>query len=151
MKFQKALQNSSEISGGLYDPSHEHDSCGVGFLVNINGKKSHKLVKQSLEVAINLLHRGACGCEVNTGDGAGMLLQLPHRFFQSEVEKIGIVLPDPGAYGVGMVFLPRNEEDRGKIEALFESIAAEEGQQVLGWRDVPTDDSHPTLSNESFL
>ena len=142
MKFQKAFQDRSEISGGLYDPSHEHDSCGVGFLVNINGKKSHKLVKQSLEVVINLLHRGACGCEVNTGDGAGMLLQLPHRFFQSEVKNLGIVLPDPGAYGVGMVFLPRNDEERGTIEELFEEISAEEGQRVLGWRDVPTDDSH---------
>jgi len=142
MKFQKALPNRSGISGGLYDPSHEHDSCGVGFLVNINGQKSHKLVKQSLEVAINLLHRGACGCEVNTGDGAGVLLQLPHRFFQAEVEKLGIALPDSGAYGVGMVFLPRNKEERGEIEELFEGIASEEGQRILGWRDVPTDDSH---------
>ena len=90
---------------GLYDPRHEHDSCGVGFVVNIKGRKSHQLVRQAFEVVINLLHRGACGCETNTGDGAGMLIQLPHKFFLREAGRAGIDLPDPGAYGVGMVFL----------------------------------------------
>ena len=80
-------------SRGLYDPAHEHDSCGVGFIVNIKGEKSHTLVKQALEIVINLLHRGACGCEVNTGDGAGLLIQLPHRFFQTEADRLGIALP----------------------------------------------------------
>ena len=126
---------------GLYDPSHEHDSCGVGFVVNIKGKKSHVIVEQALEVVINLLHRGACGCEVNSGDGAGMLLQLPDRFFQFEADRLGIVLPESGAYGVGMVFLPRDPDERDRIQDLFAHIAAEEGQHVLGWRDVPTDDS----------
>ena len=126
---------------GLYDPAHEHDSCGVGFVVNIKGKKSHKLIQQAFEVVINLLHRGACGCEVNTGDGAGMLLQLPHTFFQKEADRLGIPLPGAGAYGVGMVFLPRDPGERGRIQDLFAHIAAEEGQHVLGWRDVPTDDS----------
>ena len=129
-------------SQGVYDPSREHDSCGVGFVVNIKGKKSHGLVQQALEVVINLLHRGACGCEVNTGDGAGILIQLPHRFFQSEADRVGIVLPESGAYGVGMVFLPRDPDERGRIQDLFAHIAIEQGQHVLGWRDVPTDDSH---------
>ena len=126
---------------GLYHPDDERDSCGVGFVVNIKGERSHKLVRQAFEMVINLLHRGACGCEVNTGDGAGMLLQLPHRFFQKEADRLSMALPDPGAYGVGMVFLPRDPDDRGQIEDLFSHIATEEGQHVLGWRDVPTDDS----------
>ncbi len=126
---------------GLYDPQHEHDSCGVGFVVNIKGRKSHPLVRQAFEVVINLLHRGACGCETNTGDGAGMLIQLPHKFFLQEAERAGIDLPEPGAYGVGMVFLPRDAGDRARVEELFGQIVAEEGQRLLGWRDVPTDDS----------
>ena len=126
---------------GLYDPRHEHDSCGVGFVVNIKGQKSHAIVQQALQVVINLLHRGACGCEVNSGDGAGMLLQLPHRFFQAEADRLRITLPEPGGYGVGMVFLPRDPDERSRIQDLFAHIAAEEGQHVLGWRDVPTDDS----------
>ena len=126
---------------GLYDPRHEHDSCGVGFVVNIKGQKSHRLVRQAFEVVINLLHRGACGCETNTGDGAGMLIQLPHKFFLQEAGRAGIDLPDPGAYGVGMVFLPRDAGERARVEELFGHIVAEEGQRVLGWRDVPTDDS----------
>ena len=140
-RLTPAARNTS-ASLGLYDPAREHDSCGVGFVVNIKGKKSNTLVQQALEVVINLLHRGACGCEVNTGDGAGILLQLPHRFFESEADRQGIVLPEPGAYGVGMVFLPRDPDERGRIQDLFAHIAAEEGQRVLGWRDVPTDDSH---------
>ena len=126
---------------GLYDPRHEHDSCGVGFVVDIKGRRSHRIVEQALEVVINLLHRGACGCETNTGDGAGMLLQLPHRFLRKEAARIGIELPEPGAYGVGMVFLPRDAEQRAQVEDLFAHIVAEEGQRVLGWRTVPTDDS----------
>ena len=126
---------------GLYHPDDERDSCGVGFVVNIKGERSHKLIRQAFEMVINLLHRGACGCEVNTGDGAGMLLQLPHRFFQKEADRLSMALPDPGTYGVGMVFLPRDPDDRGQIEDLFSHIATEEGQHVLGWRDVPTDDS----------
>ena len=126
---------------GLYDPGQEHDSCGVGFVVDIKGRRSHRIVEQALEVVINLLHRGACGCETNTGDGAGMLLQLPHRFLRKEAGRLGIDLPEPGAYGAGMVFLPRDRAQRAEVETLFERIVAEEGQQVLGWRTVPTDDS----------
>ena len=91
---------------GLYDPSQEHDACGVGFVVNIKGIRSHKLVEQAFEVAVNLLHRGACGCEVNTGDGAGLLLQVPDKFLRREVEAQGFALPAAGSYGVGMIFLP---------------------------------------------
>ena len=126
---------------GLYDPSQEHDSCGVGFVVDIKGRRSHRIVQQAHEVVINLLHRGACGCETNTGDGAGMLLQLPHRFFQKEARDLGIDLPAPGEYGVGMVFLPRDAVQRAQVEDLFAHIVAEEDQRVLGWRSVPTDDA----------
>ena len=139
---QRHVARNAAASLGLYDPAHEHDSCGVGFVVNIKGEKSHTLVKQALEIVINLSHRGACGCEVNTGDGAGLLVQLPHRFLQKEAERLEMVLPEPGAYGVGMVFLPRDPNERGRIQDLFAHISSEEGQRVLGWRDVPTDDSH---------
>ena len=127
---------------GLYDPASEHDSCGVGFVVNIKGHRSHKLVRQAHEVLNNLLHRGACGCEKTTGDGAGILLQLPHRFFRKAAPEAGIDLPEPGAYGVGMIFLPRDAGERRRVEARFAEIVAEEGQRLLGWRDVPTDSSH---------
>ena len=129
-------------SEGLYEPRFEHDSCGVGFIVNVKGKRSHKLVEQAFEIAINLLHRGACGCETNTGDGAGILLQVPHKFLAKTVKTSGFELPAPGTYGVGMVFLPQDRDQRSQLEGLFEKIVAEEGQQVLGWRDVPTDSSH---------
>ncbi len=93
---------------GLYDPAHEHDACGVGFVVDIKGRKSHAIVSQALTVLKNLLHRGACGCEVNTGDGAGILIQMPHRFLERECGRLGIALPAPGRYGAGLVFLPRD-------------------------------------------
>ena len=127
---------------GLYDPANEHDSCGVGFVVNIKGHRSHTLVRQAHEVLINLLHRGACGCEKTTGDGAGILLQLPHTFLRKAAPAAGFDLPEPGAYGVGMIFLPRDADERRRVEARFAAIVAEEGQRVLGWRDVPTDSSH---------
>src|SRR5881398_1542312 len=125
---------------GLYDPRHEHDACGVGFVVNIKGKKSHTIVQQALQVLINLLHRGACGCEPNTGDGAGILLQTPDKFLRRECDRLGIPLPQPKEYGCGLVFLPRDPEPRDKVRALLHSIVEEEGQRLCGWRDVPTDD-----------
>src|SRR5213594_1789447 len=125
---------------GLYDPRHEHDACGVGFVVNIKGKKSHTIVQQALQVLINLLHRGACGCEPNTGDGAGILLQTPDKFLRRECDRLGIPLPQPKEYGCGLVFLPRDPEQRDKVRALLHSIVEEEGQRLCGWRDVPTDD-----------
>jgi glutamate synthase (ferredoxin) len=126
---------------GLYDPQYEHDSCGVGFVVDLKGRKSHDIVAKAIRVLTNLGHRGACGCEANTGDGAGILLQLPHRFLLQECEKHNISLPSPGEYGVGVVYLPTDAADRGQCEAIFEQIVREEGQQVLGWRTVPTDNS----------
>ncbi len=125
---------------GLYDPRHEHDACGVGFVVNINGQKSHDIVRKGLLVLINLLHRGACGCEANTGDGAGILLQMPDKFLRRECGRLGIALPGPTEYGTGLAFLPRDLVQREKVQALIGTIVGEEGQRLLGWRDVPTDD-----------
>jgi glutamate synthase (ferredoxin) len=126
---------------GLYDPAHEHDACGVGFVVDIKGRRSHAIVSQALEVLKNLLHRGACGCEVNTGDGAGILIQMPHAFLSRECARAGIPLPAPGHYGAGLVFLPRAAGEAAECRRLLEDIVREEGQTVLGWRDVPTDSS----------
>ncbi len=136
------MKSDNNNTTGLYDSRFEHDSCGVGFIVNIKGTKSHKLVRQAFEIGINLLHRGACGCEKNTGDGAGILLQLPHKFLAKKTEALGFELPAPGSYGVGMVFLPHDETHQQQIEDIFSKVIKEEGQTLLGWRDVPTDDTH---------
>ena len=106
---------------GLYDPRHEHDACGVGFVVDLKGRKSPSIVKNALEVLLNLQHRGACGCEKNTGDGAGILLQMPHRFLAAACDRAGIDLPAERGYGAGCVFLPTEPAQRAPIEALFES------------------------------
>ena len=124
---------------GLYDPVFEHDGCGIGFVVHIKGKASHQIVEQALTVLHNLDHRGACGCEENTGDGAGILLQIPHAFLQHVCDGLGFHLPKPGQYGVGMVFLPPDREQRHQCEKRLEEIVRQEGQQILGWRSVPTD------------
>jgi glutamate synthase (ferredoxin) len=123
---------------GLYDPAHEHDACGVGFVVNIKGRRSHTIVEQALQILVNLSHRGACGCEVNTGDGAGILVQMPHQFLAQACRREKINLPGPKEYGVGMIYLPANKQHRYKCEKLFEEIVESEGQTVLGWRTVPT-------------
>jgi glutamate synthase (NADPH/NADH) large chain len=121
---------------GLYDPRFEHDACGVGMVVNIDGKKSNEILRQALTVLANLTHRGARGAEVNTGDGAGILIQVPHAFLQRKAQRHGFTLPEPGQYGVGMVFLPPDVNHRRAIEIHFEKIVASEGQRVLGWRTV---------------
>ncbi|HTP49063.1 MAG TPA: glutamate synthase large subunit [Anaeromyxobacteraceae bacterium] len=126
---------------GLYDPENERDSCGFGFVVDIKGKKSHQIVEQSLQVLINLEHRGAAGAEKNTGDGAGILLQLPDAFLRKEAKKLGIELPPAGRYGVAMAFLPQDTASREASIRNLETTVAEEGQKVLGWRDVPFDAS----------
>lgn len=126
---------------GLYDPQYEHDACGVGFVVNVKGKRSNAIVRQALTVLEHLSHRGACGAEANTGDGAGILLQLPHKFFARVATEHGFALPAAGEYGVGMLFLPKDAELRHHFEHHLEEIVQEEGQTVLGWRDVPTDNS----------
>ena len=121
---------------GLYDPANEHDACGVGFVVHIKGRRSHDIVQKALQVLVNLEHRGACGCEENTGDGAGILIQMPDAFLRTCAPT---TLPVPGEYGAGLVFLPHDESDRDRIKGLIASIIEEEGQRLLGWRDVPTD------------
>ena len=126
---------------GLYDPAHEHDACGVGFVVNIKGVRSHDILQKGLEVLDNLTHRGACGCDPRTGDGAGVLMQIPHEFFAREAAKLGFALPAPGEYGVGMVFLPLDVAKRNACEEIFERVVREEGQRLLGWRTVPVDES----------
>jgi glutamate synthase (ferredoxin) len=123
---------------GLYDPRFEHDACGVGFVVNIKGHKSHRILEQAIQVLKNLDHRGACGSEVNTGDGAGVLLQMPHAFNEEVCRKARIQLPAAGEYGSGIIFLPRNPTVRRAIEQKFEQVVQSEGQTVLGWRTVPT-------------
>jgi glutamate synthase (NADPH/NADH) large chain len=126
---------------GLYNPEHEHDACGVGFVVNIKGERSHEIVLKGLQVLDNLTHRGACGCDPLTGDGAGMLLQIPHTFFERETAKLGFELPPAGEYGVGMVFMPLDAHKREACEEIFEQMVREEGQRVLGWRKVPVDET----------
>ncbi|MGA2016649.1 MAG: glutamate synthase large subunit [Opitutaceae bacterium] len=126
---------------GLYDPWYEHDSCGVGFVVDIKGRKSNQILRQAIEVLKNLDHRGAAGSEANTGDGAGVLIQMPHAFLKEACKKLRIVLPEPGEYGCGLVFLPRDRIKRRRLEERFEQVVQAEGQTVLGWRSVPVDNS----------
>src|SRR3954447_20580173 len=120
---------------GLYDPALEHDSCGFGFVVDIKGRASHDIVVKALEVLVNLEHRGATGAERETGDGAGILLQTPHAFLAAA---LGAPLPAPGHYGADMVFLPPSEAGQEAIARLFAETIRDEGQVLLGWRDVPT-------------
>jgi glutamate synthase (ferredoxin) len=122
---------------GLYHPRHEHDACGVGFVANIEGNKSHEIVMKGVQILINLTHRGACGCDPQTGDGAGILIQIPHTFFDRECALLGFSLPAPGEYGVGMVFLPVDPQERLLCEGILEKAAREQGLTVLGWRDTP--------------
>jgi len=146
--------NQTPRKQGLYDPRFEHDACGVGFIVHKTGKKSHDIVEQALTILLNLDHRGACGAEKNTGDGAGILCQIPDLFFRKVTSNLGFTLPAAGQYGVGMLYTAPDAEIRGKSRQEFEKIAAEEGLKVLGWRDVPTDNSslgNSAKSTEPFI
>ena len=146
--------NQTPRKQGLYDPRFEHDACGVGFIVHKTGKKSHDIVEQALTILLNLDHRGACGAEKNTGDGAGILCQIPDLFFRKVTSNLGFTLPAAGQYGVGMLYTAPDAEIRGKGRQEFEKIAAEEGLKVLGWRDVPTDNSslgNSAKSTEPFI
>jgi glutamate synthase (ferredoxin) len=134
-------QISAPPKQGLYDPQFEHDACGLGFVVHIKGKKSHQLVSDALKILVNLDHRGAVGCETNTGDGAGILIQIPHDFLAAQTAKLGFKLPAVGEYGVGMLFLPKDSAEREAIKREFAKIISDEGQTLLGWRDVPVDNS----------
>src|SRR4051812_33994443 len=124
---------------GLYDPRFEHDACGVAMVARLDNEPSHEVVERALEALENLEHRGAEGADVRTGDGAGILVQLPDRFFRGVVD---FELPEPGRYGVGVCFLPHDETHREQIEQLIERNVRAEGQRVLGWRDVPIDEAH---------
>jgi glutamate synthase domain-containing protein 2/glutamate synthase domain-containing protein 1/glutamate synthase domain-containing protein 3 len=122
---------------GLYDPRNEHDACGIGFVANISGEQTHDIILKGIEILINLTHRGACGCDPKTGDGAGLLIQIPHAFFAAECSRLGFALPSPEEYGVGMMFLPVEPHERLQCEAIVEEIVRDEGLTVLGWRDTP--------------
>lgn len=139
---------------GLYDPNNEHDACGVGFVVNMKGKKSYQIVQQALTILVNLDHRGACGCEANTGDGAGILMQVPDKFLRKVAAQENLTLPEAGSYGVGMIYGSTDPAIREQGRQIFARIAAEEGQQVIGWRDVPTDNSslgNTAKASEPFM
>ncbi len=127
-------------AAGLYDPQYEHDSCGVGFVAQIKGVRSHEIVLEADQVLRNMTHRGACGCEPNTGDGAGILTALPHEFCAKVAQRdLGVQLPEPGRFAAGIVFLPRDEAAREACRQEVQRLIAEQGQQFLGWRPVPTD------------
>ena len=128
---------------GLYDPQNEHDACGVGFIAHIKGQKSHSIIEQGLLILKNLDHRGAVGADALMGDGAGILIQIPDAFYREEMSKQGVVLPPPGEYGVGMVFLPKEQASRIACEQEIERAVHAEGQVVLGWRDVPVNRDMP--------
>ncbi|HWB85881.1 MAG TPA: glutamate synthase large subunit [Bryobacteraceae bacterium] len=132
-----AHTNGLPEAQGLYDPRNEHDACGIGFVANIQGHRSHDIIVKGIQVLINLTHRGACGCDPETGDGAGVLIQIPHKFFARECSKLGFTLPPSGEYGVGMTFLPVERQPRLQCEGVIERIAQEEGLTALGWRDTP--------------
>src|SRR5712672_1027073 len=126
---------------GLYDPALDKDSCGVGFITDIKGRRSHAIVADALTILLNLEHRGAVGADPRAGDGAGILVQIPHRFFAKKATELGFTLPPPGDYAVGVLFMPREESWRGEIAAVFAEEIAREGMRLVGWRDVPNDNS----------
>jgi glutamate synthase (NADPH/NADH) large chain len=126
---------------GLFDPALEKDSCGVGFIADIKGRKSHKIVADALTILVNLEHRGAVGADPRAGDGAGILVQMPHKFLAKKAAELGIKLPKPGDYAVGALFMPHDPAWRQEIMDVYAAVAASEGMTLLGWRDVPTDNS----------
>ena len=134
---------TAPVAQGLYDPRYEHDSCGVGFIAHIKGKKSHRIVEQGLQILCNLDHRGAVGADPLMGDGAGILIQIPDQFFREEMARDKVHLPPAGEYGVGMVFLPKEHASRLACEQELERAIRAEGQILLGWRDVPVDTAMP--------
>jgi glutamate synthase domain-containing protein 2/glutamate synthase domain-containing protein 1/glutamate synthase domain-containing protein 3 len=138
-----ALQRTSArpVPKGLFDPRHERDACGVGFIAHMKGAASHSIIEQGLEILVNLTHRGAVGADPLMGDGAGMLVQIPDRFLREECAKLGFDLPPAGDYGIAQLFMPRDAEARRTVCDLWEAVVAETGQRLLGWRDVPVDNS----------
>ena len=128
-------------ASGLYDPALDKDSCGVGFIADIKGRKSHQIVEDALTILLNLEHRGAVGADPRAGDGAGILVQIPHRFFAGKTAQLGFTLPAPGEYAIGALFMPHEEAWRHTIQHVFAEEIANEGMRLLGWRNVPTDNS----------
>ena len=126
---------------GLFDPAQEKNSCGVGFIADIKGRKSHRIVEDALTILVNLEHRGAVGADPRAGDGAGILVQIPHKFFAKKAAELGFSLPQPGHYAVGALFLPHDDAWRQEIMDTYAEIAAREGMTLLGWRDIPTNNS----------
>ena len=126
---------------GLYNPAYEHDSCGVAMVADMHGRKSRDIVDKAITALLNMEHRGAQGAEPNTGDGAGILVQVPHEFFKGSCADLGFDLPEPGSYATGIAFLPQSSRDAASACESVEKIVEAEGLTFIGWRDVPTDDS----------
>ena len=137
-KIERGVQPEAQ---GLYHPEQERENCGVGFICNMNGEKSNKIIHQALDILFKLTHRGACSCDGKTGDGAGLVIQLPHEFLTKVAKAEGIELPEIGHYGTGLVFLPKIEEQIDFIKDQFAKEVADEGHTLLGWRTVPVDTS----------
>ena len=135
------LYNGLKRAEGLYNPANEHDACGVGMICSIRNEKSRQIVLDGLQILCNLEHRGAVGADPKAGDGAGILIQLPHQFFAEEMAKQGVTLPEPGHYGVGQLFMPHDEAQRKAIARAYETAAEQEGLSILAWRNVPVDNS----------
>ena len=138
MQFDPQFQPRGPVglppAQGLYDPSYEHDACGVGFICHIKGKASAKIVDQALTMLENMNHRGGCGCEPDSGDGSGIMVSTPDKFSRKEASKLGIKLPKQGEYGVGMMFLPKDLVAHRECESIFEKVVRDYGMIVLGWR-----------------
>ena len=141
LRFSDSADPGVPAPRGLYDPALDKDSCGVGFIADIKGRKSHKIVEDALTILLNLEHRGAVGADPRAGDGAGILVQIPHKFFARKAGELGFKLPNPREYAVGYLFMPRDVEWREEIRETFVRIARQEGLSVLGWRDVPSNNS----------
>src|SRR5258705_13908585 len=121
---------------GLYDPALDKDSCGVGFIADIKGRRSHAIVADALTILLNLEHRGAVGADPRAGDGAGILVQIPHKFFAKKTAELGFTLPAPGQYAVGTLFMPHDTTRQKEITDIYEDVIAAEGMRLLGWRDI---------------
>ena len=139
--FRNTADPGVPAAQGLYDPALDKDSCGVGFIADIKGRKSHQIVEDGLRILCNLEHRGAVGADPRAGDGAGILVQVPHKFFAKKAQELGFKLPAPGEYAVGYLFMPHDKEWRQIIKDIYAELIKKEGLSLLGWRDVPTDNS----------
>src|SRR5712671_1887303 len=140
-QFFDTADPGTPLAQGLYDPALDKDACGVGFIADIKGRKSHLIVEDGLRILCNLEHRGAVGADPRMGDGAGILVQIPHKFFAKEAARLDFKLPGPGEYAAGYLFMPTDNNWRQIIRDIYAEMIAREGLTLLGWRDVPTDNS----------